>query len=519
MGFCSWNAVSSNVTEAYLRNITAFMQSSGLASLGYNSIHVDEGWLQGRYPNGTIYEDRTKFPSGMKGFGDWVHSQGFTYGLYTCRGSCQCSTQWYQGPGSLGYEKEDAQWIVDAGADFLKEDSCCGSQDPATAFAEYALMRDALNATGRPVVFALCGWETWYAPNGSSLGNTWRISGDGSGWGPLTVCMNKMAALRQYAGPGGWNDPDLLIGPNVAVGGQTDQQARTQFSLWCVMSAPLIISNDLLTASPFNVETYTNAEAIAVNQDTLGIPGIRLVGDDLTYPCSGGSLPVGAIAGLQVAPCNASDPLQAFFVNKTDNTIVSLAPGGGVVDDYMCATPDDSPLYVYPRDNGQGTCGGANQVWQLNANGAFVNPRSSKCLDVWQYTGPQVDLYTCNGGANQQWKVQGSQLVSQYPPGDLCLSAVAPSAVSCANVWGRPLNDSSAAIAFVNNGPAGANVSVTCDSACFAGVNLTLPSIKSLTVRDLWAHRNISTIYPPFTYTDNVPGDGGSTLYRFIPNY
>jgi alpha-galactosidase len=169
---------------------------------------VDEGWLKSRAANGSIVEDFVKFPSGMKGFGDWVHSQCFAdnqcmkYGLYTCRGSCQCSTPWYSGPGSLGYEAQDAQWMADAGADYVKEDSCCGSQDQPTAFAEYGLMRDSLNKTGRPIYFSLCGWEVWYAPVGDTLGNSWRIAGDGSGWGPLTNCMNTMAGITQYAGPG-----------------------------------------------------------------------------------------------------------------------------------------------------------------------------------------------------------------------------------------------------------------------------------------------------------------------------
>ena len=125
--------------------------------------------------------------------------------------------------GTNGYEVIDAQWMVAAGADYIKEDSCCGSQDHATAFSDYGKMRDALNATGRPVFFSLCGWNDWYAPpdpsvgykGGYSMGNSWRIHGDGSGWDALSGCTNTMAYLTQYTGPGGWNDPDLLIGPEV----------------------------------------------------------------------------------------------------------------------------------------------------------------------------------------------------------------------------------------------------------------------------------------------------------------
>ena len=151
--------------------------------------------------------------------GEWIHEQEvpgkgkiMKYGLYTCRGTCQCSTQLYHGPGSHGHVSQDAQWLADAGADYLKEDSCCGSQDHATAFADYAQMRDALNATGRPIYFSLCGWNTWYAPEGDRLGNSWRIAGDGTNWGALSNCANQNAHLSSYARPGAWNDPDLLQG-------------------------------------------------------------------------------------------------------------------------------------------------------------------------------------------------------------------------------------------------------------------------------------------------------------------
>jgi len=116
---------------------------------------VDEGWLLGMHSNGTIYEDRTKFPAGMKALGDFIHGLGLLYGLYTCRGSCQCGTSTYSGPGSQGHEAADVAWIVAQGADWLKVDSCCASQDHGVAFAEYALFRDALNASGRPVAFNL----------------------------------------------------------------------------------------------------------------------------------------------------------------------------------------------------------------------------------------------------------------------------------------------------------------------------------------------------------------------------
>jgi len=151
-----------------------------------------------------------------------------------------------------------------------------------------------LNATGRPVFFSLCGWNSWYAPVGDSLGNSWRIDGDGDNWGDLTKAINTMASLTAYSVPGGRNDPDLLIGTGVGSIGpdrggwyQTDLQSRSQFSMWCVFSAPLLISANIRAVSTYAMQTWSNEEAIAVNQNPGRHPmfpyqGFRIVGTDLT---------------------------------------------------------------------------------------------------------------------------------------------------------------------------------------------------------------------------------------------
>ena len=335
MGYSTWNDCSSFRdngpngwcwdTESHVKNTTQYMISSGLARLGYNRGNIDEGWLKGRNAQGVMYEDLDKFPSGMKGMGDWIKAQEtypgsgdfMHYGLYSCRGTCQCGTGTYQAPGSHGYEAADVDYMVAAGADYLKIDSCCGDQNHAVAFSDYAKFRDAMNATGKEVWFSLCGWEEWYAPpdpsnnytGGTSLGNSWRIAGDGDSWGALTNCMNVIAAVSQYSGAGGWSDPDLLIGPEVYVGGQSDENARAQFTMWSLFPSNLLISQNVLAWSPYALETYSNAEAIAINQDPLASPAFRIVGADLTVPCSGGS-DLGALAEVVAANCNPSDPSQ-----------------------------------------------------------------------------------------------------------------------------------------------------------------------------------------------------------------
>eukprot|EP00035_Acanthoeca_spectabilis_P001073 m.77465 g.77465 ORF g.77465 m.77465 type:complete len:418 (+) comp10610_c0_seq2:54-1307(+) len=330
MGWSSWNAIGSEVNAAYVKKVTDYFVSSGLQKKGWQYINIDEGWMLGR--NATTLEpipDPHAFPEGMNGLGDYIHSKGFLYGLYSSRGVTQCARPEYRDrcihtppnppigcEGSQGYEKQDGAWIVSQGADYFKEDSCGGSQDHATAFADYARMRDVLNATGKRVFFSLCGWNPWYAPpdstlhylGGASLGNSWRIHGDGKNWTALSGAVNVMATLANYTGPGGWNDPDLLIGPTCNIQGvlcgNTDLQARTQLNLWSVFPAPLLISQDVLTWSAYALETYSNEAVIAINQVcqpsnsthiagttlTVGVFTRMLVGR-LVYGCKATTLP------------------------------------------------------------------------------------------------------------------------------------------------------------------------------------------------------------------------------------
>ncbi len=134
--------------------------------------------------------------------------------------------------------------------DYLKEDSCNATQDHQLAFQEYEVMRDALNQTGRPIYFSLCGWNSWYAPVGSGIANSWRISGDCNKWPSIIKAILVNQALSHYAGPGGWNDPDMLVGSShLAAVYNTPDQSRTQFSLWAVMAAPLLIGSNILNMS------------------------------------------------------------------------------------------------------------------------------------------------------------------------------------------------------------------------------------------------------------------------------
>lgn len=275
MGYGTWNDLGCNgVTADYVTKIADALVYHGLKSLGYTYLNVDDCWAVSR---DTVSEEltpeRRDFPNGMRAVAAYVHSRGLKFGLYTDRGVWTCGAR----PGSAGYETRDARTFAEWGVDYLKVDSCNAPDNPRDAITEYAKMRDALNATGRPVFLALCGWSPWYAEVGEALGNSWRVARDVNGICELWNTISINSVLGSYAGPGAWNDPDALIsstdGARVKM---LPQQSRTQFSLWAVMAAPLILGADVEKLSSYDLETYRNEEVIAVNQDPLGKQGAIL---------------------------------------------------------------------------------------------------------------------------------------------------------------------------------------------------------------------------------------------------
>jgi len=281
MGYNTWYDLgcSSQMNETTIKHTADIFVSSGLSKLGYKYINMDDCWAEGRDANGRVYPDPTRFPSGIKALADYIHSKFLLFGLYTDRGNYTCGGR----PGSKGYEKIDAETYASWGIDFVKEDSCFATQVHDEAFKEYGLMRDSLNATGRRIYFNLCGWNDWYAPVGYSLGNSWRIAQDDTNWQGVLVNVDTDAALSQYAGPVGWNDPCLLLGEDyTGMYRITNIQQKAQFSLWAVLAAPMLISANIRNMTPTVLSIYSNVEVININQDKAGIQGVRLVGGPLS---------------------------------------------------------------------------------------------------------------------------------------------------------------------------------------------------------------------------------------------
>lgn len=295
MGWNTWNKFQGNINEQLIKETADKMVELGLVDAGYVYLNIDDCWHGQRDANGFITENKEKFPSGMKALGDYIHSKGMKFGIYSDAGRQTCACF----PGSSGHEFQDALVYARWGVDYLKYD-WCHSKDLNSKGA-YSLMRDALYAAGRPVLFSICEWgstKPWlWAEN---VGHSWRTTGDISpafkdgvnygDWTALSVLdiLDKQDTLRKYAGPGHWNDPDMLEVGN----GMSVNEDRAHFTMWCMLAAPLILGNDLTNMSKETLDIIKNKAMIAVDQDSLGVQGLKYRDDgDIEYwfkPLSGG---------------------------------------------------------------------------------------------------------------------------------------------------------------------------------------------------------------------------------------
>ena len=283
MGWNSWNKFACNVSQDLIRQMADAMVKSGMKDAGYQYIVIDDCWQVARDKDGNILADPQRFPSGIKTLADYIHSLGLKFGIYSDAGSKTCAGR----PGSRGYEFQDARQYAAWHVDYLKYDWCNTTTQDAPA--SYALMRQALDACGRPIELSICEWGThkpWLWGKGAG-GNLWRTTGDIQDrwegqvkWPNGDCCSNGVVdivemetGLESYAGPGHWNDPDML---EVGNGGMTDTEYRSHFSLWAILAAPLIAGNDLRDMRPEIREILTNKEVIAVDQDPLGSQGKRV---------------------------------------------------------------------------------------------------------------------------------------------------------------------------------------------------------------------------------------------------
>ena len=306
MGWNSWNHFANRVTDADVRAAADELVSTGMRDAGYIYVNVDDTWQGERDAQGVLHTN-SRFPD-MKALADYVHSKGLKFGIYSSPGAKTCGGY----AGSLGHEAQDAKMYAAWGVDFLKYDLCSFQDnmhkaeaehpnDPDAAYklmiAAYRKMGDALKATGRPILYSLCQYgvdQPWKW--GPGLGaNMWRTTDDiNDSYGRMIAIGFSQAGLSKYAGPGHWNDPDML---EVGNGKMTYDEYKTHMSLWVILAAPLLAGNDLSKMTDVDKSILMNKDAIAIDQDSLGKQGDRLYEsgdlDVWTKPLSGGRVAVG----------------------------------------------------------------------------------------------------------------------------------------------------------------------------------------------------------------------------------
>ena len=276
MGWNSWNKFHYDINETIIKKVADSFISKGLKDAGYTYIVIDDAWQAGRDKNGKVLADKVKFPSGIKALADYIHSKGLKFGIYTDCGDKTCGG--YE--GSLNHEESDAKTYAEWGVDYLKEDWC--NTSGLDAQMQYKKMSAALSASGRPILFSLCEWglsSPWLWA--SNVGNMWRATADIAdcwdctagnllGW---TVILEQSVNLAPFAGPGHWNDPDML---EVGNSGLTLTESRSHFSMWCMLAAPLIAGNDISNMNDSIKNILTAPELIAIDQDSLGLQATRI---------------------------------------------------------------------------------------------------------------------------------------------------------------------------------------------------------------------------------------------------
>ena len=359
MGWNSWNHFAGKVTDADVRAAADALVSSGMRDAGYIYVNIDDTWEGPRDAHGNITSNR-KFPD-MKALADYVHSKGLKLGIYSSPGPWTCAHY----PGSYKHEKKDAATYAKWGVDYLKYDMCSygniidkkyGKPSPNNAEkrlaadkAVYEKMHKALLATGRPIVFSMCqyGWDDSWKWGPSVGGNSWRTTGDiNDTYKRMAEIGFNQAGLAKYAGPGHWNDPDML---EVGNGGMTQDEYRTHMSLWALLAAPLLAGNDLSSMTPETLAMLTNKDVIAIDQDPLGKQGDRLSQEGMqeiwSRPLSGGAVAVGLFnrtqepqqMTLQLSATNmgANAKLHDVWANQDvtaeNGSYTTSVPGHGVV--------------------------------------------------------------------------------------------------------------------------------------------------------------------------------------------
>jgi alpha-galactosidase len=454
MGWNSWNNFGCNVSDTLIRGMADAIVSKGMLAAGYNYVNIDDCWQNLGRTNGHVTAT-SSFPSGIKGVADYVHSKGLKLGVYSDHGTKTCAGR----EGSHGFETTDANDYASWGVDYLKYDNCTLPAGDNVQ-QDYVNMRNALASSGRAIVYSICSWnfQSWQP----GTGNLWRTTGDiNDSWASMYGIPNTNNASASVAGPGGWNDPDML---EVGRGGMTDTEYHTHFAWWAIMAAPLIAGNDIRNQSAATSAILEAPEIIAVDQDPAGHQGTRVWdggnGQNIWSKVQSGTN-VRAVFVLNGSTSTTSITINWSQIglpagnatvrdlwSRTDlgtfssYTVSNIPPHGSrmfkITSGSSGPTPTPNGTFPVPgtyyrminRNSGKvaevanfSTADGGNvqqwtstgtssQQWSfVSVGGGYynvINRGSGKCLDVSGASttnGANVQQWTCGSGTNQRWSL------------------------------------------------------------------------------------------------------------------
>jgi alpha-galactosidase len=426
MGWNSWNTFGCNINETLIRQMADAMVSSGMRDSGYQYVVVDDCWMNpNRDSSGNLQGDPGRFPSGMKALGDYLHARGLKFGIYQAPLDKTCAQYFNSYPGATGaqgHEAQDARQFAAWGVDFLKYDWCSPTGSINDQVAAFARMRDALAATGRPIVYSINSnsihEKTGPQRNWGDVANMWRTTEDiTNAWNtgqtngyPMGIqnIIDVTVPLAGYARPGAFNDPDMM---EVGRSGMTDTEMRSHFAMWAVMASPLIAGHDVRSMSTATSTILRNSRLIAINQDPLGLQGQQVSGDSsrrvLAKRLANGDV---AVALFNQANSTATISTTAAAIGKTGSSFTLVDAWTGATSSTTGAISASVPAHGTAVFTVSG--GGTTNPPQPAA-GALVSAASGRCLDVPQSStanGTQPVIWDCNGGANQRWTVSGQTL-------------------------------------------------------------------------------------------------------------
>ncbi len=427
MGWNDWNAYGCNVSEQLVEQTALAIHDNGMQAAGYQYVNIDDCWMSAsRDGSGNLVANPSKFPDGIAAVASYVHSLGLKLGIYEDAGTATCAGY----PGSYGHEQQDASLFASWGVDYLKYDWCNipfssfpGQSHQQVAQTLYTRMRNALQSAGRPIVFSMCnGWDssvqpwTWAGP----VANLWRTTTDiQANFSSMLSNFHINVGLASFAGPGAWNDPDMLEIGN----GMSATENQSEFSLWAEMAAPLIAGTNLVSAGSATLPVLTNRAVIAVDQDSLGRQGTEVSSsgglDVLAKPLANGDV---AVALFNETGSTATISTTAAAVGKTGSssyTLTNLWTGTTSTTTGTISAPVPAHGTVMYRVAGGSSS--TNPAGEIHAVGA------SKCLDVPNLSttpGTQLDIWTCNGGSSQIWTHTSSGQLTVYSgSSQMCMDA------------------------------------------------------------------------------------------------